>query len=206
MLIFVSWKSLFKKKSFISEAFFTVFLISSLMILKQSPRYYMIPTILAFIWIAENIQNPLLWIMFSLINLTAFHDYYLDGYKNQAPYDYEFRVGPFHDNARDFRAFQRVFVWLTENNCANDLAWVESDRFGKQIDFLKISAPTSNNKKPCPWPKEDLFFSYIPNYDPKFFDVRTENNTNPPWPNVKFLMHKPEWGDLALWIRKKDNQ
>lgn len=199
--------------SLVWGAFTASFLITSVLILKQSPRYYTVPMILAMIWVAQRMARLRsqklqlsLAALFVTWNLALFHYCYLFPYREQGATTIEFKLGPYHDNARDFRPFQKLFSWAQENGCLTENNWVEDDRFKLPFDFLKLTTkmPPAGHPR-CPYEVADLFFSHIPNYDPNLNRERTDENTPPPEaaPNVKYLAHFPEWGDLAVWIRRK---
>jgi hypothetical protein len=171
-------------------AFVVSFLATSILILKQTPRYYTVPTILAMLWAASRLaraRNHALasatLVVFAVWNAWLFKSSYIENFRKYGSTTEEFKLGPFHDNGRDFRPFQRVYAWLAERNCEHELNWWEDDRFGIPFQFLRLSAPPAAGK--CPWSSDNLFFSHIPSPDP----------------NVKLLAHFPEWGDLALWTR-----
>jgi hypothetical protein len=191
------------------HGFLVTFFVSSLLIFKQSPRYYTVPSILAMLWISLRLaraKHQNLVYSFALIfvswNFWAFRANYLTRFNSLGPTTNEFHAAIYHDNSRDFRPFQKVMNWLTANNCQHILEWVEDDRFLFPYRFLQLTAPAAQGT--CPWSKEQLFFSHIENYDEKVLEPRTEFNTAPPSyaPHVKLLAHFPEWGDLAVWIRK----
>lgn len=191
------------------NAFVVTFLFSSVMIFKQSPRYYMATTILAMLWCALRLARLrkrstqiALAVVFIGWNLWAFQSRYIARFEREGSTTKEFRVGIYHDNGRDFRPFQKAFEWAVSQNCQKVLRWVEDDRFLLPVDFLRLAAPQP--KGDCPWSRDDLFFSHIENYNHDFKEPRTEHNTPPPSnaPHVKLLAHFREWGDLAFWIRK----
>ncbi len=189
------------------SCFVTCFLITSIIILKQSPRYYTLPAIFAMIWAAQRLARlPSIKLQLTLafglaaFNLAMFHTAYLWRFDNGGSNTVEFRVSVFHDNGRDFRPFQKMFEWARTTGCLAQVPWVEDDRFKLPFDFLRLtSGPTVGS---CRWNTGDLFFSHIPNYDPGFSSERSDLNTPPPVENVKFLAHFTEWGDLAVWIRR----
>lgn len=191
-------------------AFIATFVASSALIFKQSPRYYMAPTILAMLWISltlARVKKPALQAAlaatFTLWNFWCFERAYIFRFAREGSTTIEFRAGPFHDNGRDFRPFQKAFAWTVEHNCQQELRWVEDDRFLLPIEFLRLTAPQP--KGPCPWGSGDLFFSHINEYDRTIRTPRHETNTPAPTlaPHVKLLAHSPDWGDLAFWIRRK---
>lgn len=194
------------------HSFVAVFLMTSILILKQSPRYYMVPGILAMMWCATVLGDlGLKWIQgllglgFVTWNLWAFQTYYIAQFEREGSTTQEFKFLFFHDNGRDFRPFQKIFQWGIETNCLAPKPWVEDDRFARPFDFMQYTQPKAlQSSQPCPWNTEDLFFSHITNYDPTFAGQRNDANTPPPKgaENVKFLAHFPEWGDLAVWIRR----
>jgi len=190
--------------------FLATFLISSILIFKQSPRYYMIPLILAMMWCSLRLARLkdmkvqcALALLFIAWNLFAFEKKYIQQFQLAGATTLEFKLGPFHDNARDFRPFQKAYRWVIANNCQDTLEWVEDDRFLFPVELLKLTAPKAQGK--CPWKGYNFFFSHIPNYDTSLNGKRNEFNTPPPpeAPNVKFLAHFPEWGDLAFWARRQ---
>lgn len=190
-------------------SFVVVFALTHLIILKQSSRYYTIPLILSLMWLALSLEKyfsqkkqVLIAIALTLNNLWLFQNNYIQPYLTQGATALEFKSFIFHDNAKDFRPFQKAYQWLVSQGCQHTLEWVEDDRFGMQVDFLKISAPYSFI--PCPWTSHQLFFSHIPNYDKNFSGVRTDQNTPPPFANVEILYHQKDWGDLAFFTRRKE--
>lgn len=196
-----------KSRNDLWNAFIAVFAFSSLLIFKQTPRYYMIPTILAMMWISirlSEIQRRQVFISIAMVfvafNFWIFQKAYIQRYETQGSTTLDFRLGIFNDNGRDFRPFQKIFDWAVRNNCQDELRWMEDDRFLLPVDFLRLTAPLPTEK--CVWTRHQVFFSHIPNYDPKLNGHRNEFNTPPPYPNVKFLAHFPEWGDLSLWKRR----
>ena len=193
--------------SLIWGSFVACFLITSIIILKQTPRYYTLPMIFAMMWAAQRmarLQN--LNTQFALAagfvawNLAMFHTAYLWRFEHEGSNTVEFRVAIFHDNGRDFRPFQKMYEWARTSGCLAAVPWVEDDRFKLPFDFLRLTSGPS--VATCRWNTGDLFFSHIPNYDPKFSAERTDLNTPPPVENVKYLAHFTEWGDLAVWIRR----
>ena len=197
--------------SMLWHSFLATFLVSSLLILKQSPRYYYVPTLLAMMWMAlrlARLDRPstqwALGLAFTVWNLWAFQTAYVARFENYGSTTKEFSAGFYHDNGRDFRPFQKAYSWLVSQNCQDDLLWVEDDRFLFPVNFLRLTAPKPTAS--CPWPYDSLFFSHIENYDSQSQEKRTEHNTPPPTnaPHVKLLAHFPEWGDLAFWIRKTE--
>ncbi|MBI3557209.1 MAG: hypothetical protein HY074_13175 [Deltaproteobacteria bacterium] len=188
-------------------SFVACFLITSIIILKQSPRYYMLPAIFAMIWSAQRLARiPSLKLQLALAacfvswNLAVFHTAYLWRFERGGSNTVEFHAAIFHDNGRDFRPFQKMYEWARTNGCLAAVPWVEDDRFKLPFDFLRLtSGPTLGT---CRWKTGDLFFSHIPNYDPNFSAERNEFNTPSPVENVKFLAHFTEWGDLAVWMRR----
>lgn len=189
-------------------AFLATFLITSILILKQSPRYYTVPTILAVIWAAQRLGRVRrAWVHVALAssfvvwNLSMFEIAYVRQYQLHGSNTREFKLWIFHDNGRDFRPFQKLLDWGLKTNCLHPTPWVEDDRFKLPIDFLRLTAPAPADVK-CPYDQGDLFYSHIPNYDPALDGNRNEHNTPPPVENVKFLEHFPDWGDLAVWIRR----
>jgi hypothetical protein len=188
------------------DAFLATFFFSSLIILKQTPHYYIVPVMTAMIWAARRLSalsslKTACAIAFVILgwNLFAFQRLYIAQYEKEGPTSAEFRVGLFHDNGRDFRPFQKVFAWLEERGCQFELKWVEDDRIGHPFHFLQHTAPQP--KTSCPWTSDQLFFSHLENYDPSSSVPRTAENTPPPsWANhVKLLAHFREWGDLAIY-------
>ena len=166
----------------------------------------MVPVILSMMWAAQRLarlhsvkKQYAIAAAFTVWNLWAFHHDYLYQYENEGSNTGEFRAVIFHDNGRDFRPFQKILGWGTvPTGCLAETPWVEDDRFKLPFDFLRLtSGPVTGG---CKWNTADLFFSHIPNYDPAFKGERTDANTSPPEaaPNVKFLAHFPEWGDLLL--------
>ncbi|MEW6055420.1 MAG: hypothetical protein AB1540_02305 [Bdellovibrionota bacterium] len=192
------------------QFFLVNFFISSLLIFKQSPRYYMVSTLIAMAWVSIGLAQikirqaqAAIAVVFVAWNLFAFQKFYITQFEREGSTTLEFKLGPFHDNGRDFRPFQKVFAFMVEKNCQDNMRWVEDDRFLLPIEFLRLTAPPADPKGPqCPWPRENLFFSHIPNYDENFRGIRDDRNTPPPVANVKFLAHFLEWGDLALWMRR----
>lgn len=197
--------------SMLWHGFLVTFLVSSLLILKQSPRYYYVPLVLAMMWMAlklAHLRTPAfqwtLALTFTVWNLWCFQTAYITRFENYGSTTNEFRAALYHDNGRDFRPFQKAFSWLVSQNCQNDLRWFEDDRFLFPVEFLRLTAPKPT--APCAWPYDSIFFSHIENYDPLFQGPRTARNTPPPAnaPHVKLLAHFAEWGDLAFWIRKTE--
>ncbi|MBI3542402.1 MAG: hypothetical protein HY075_03895 [Deltaproteobacteria bacterium] len=199
--------------SLVWGAFVATFLVASILILKQSPRYYTVPTILAMIWASQRLARIhsrkaqlQIAVIFAAWNLWAFEHEYLARFEHSGSTTIEFTAGPYHDNGRDFRPFQKLFAWGLETGCLSRTPWVEDDRFGQPFRFLWLSSPGPKPDARCPWPPGDVFYSHITDYDPRVADAsRNDSNTPPPGdaPNVKFLAHFPEWGDLAVWIRRK---
>lgn len=176
------------------------FLFTSLMIFKQSPRYYMAPAILAMLWCAVRLARVrsqelqvALGIAFVAFNLWAFRAHYIRPFEQNGSNTVEFKVWIYHDNGRDFRPFQKAFDWAVAKNCQRVLRWVEDDRFLLPVQFLQLTAPKPSGS--CAYARDDLFFSHIENLSKP--DTPPANA-----PHVKLLAHFREWGDLAFWIRK----
>ncbi|MBI2607054.1 MAG: hypothetical protein HYW49_13350 [Deltaproteobacteria bacterium] len=173
------------------HGFLLVLLVTFAMILKPSPRFFVIPGILAMIWAAMRLSYlPRGRLGTALVaavlawNVHAFHHHYLLPQLQHGPTDSVFRLWFFKDSGRDFRPFQRAYAWAVEQGCGDTLQWMEDDRFLRPVEFLRLTAPLSN--RACPWKKDELFFSHNP----------------PPDKNLKLLAHFPEWGDLAFYLRK----
>lgn len=161
---------------------------SSFMILKQSARYYMPTTILVMMWLAIVLSNSvsrhfqlLLGAIFVSWNLFAFQNYYIKPYQLHGGTNAEFKIGPFRDSSRDFRPFQKAFLWTQNQGCSHVIRWVQDDRFLRPIQFLQLTAPPDD--KPCPWSRDDLLFSYL-----------SPEITN----SVKVVAHETDWGDLMF--------
>ncbi len=180
------------------KAFLIMLFLMSLLIFKPSPRYYMIPTILAMLWCSQRLarihSKKIIWIVafcFFTWNLFCFEKFYINQFEKAGPVNSEFKLWIFHDSGRDFRPIQKTFNWLIQHNCQHELQWTENDRFLLPLRFLQLRAPTATGV--CPWSKEELFLSTMP--DPT-------NPNLPPYEHVKFLAHEKTWGDLAFWLRK----
>lgn len=188
-------------------AFSVVFFLTTIMILKQSARYYMVPTLLALVWSALRLARlrsgalqGAVALGFIAWNLWAFESSYLRRFERFGATNEEFRLWIFHDTGRDFRPFQKIFAWAEERGCAREVEWVEDDRFLRPIQFLQLTARPP--RKPCPWTRHQLHLSHLPGYRSGAPSPAAGSDPTPPVANVKFLAHDPEWGDLSFWLRR----
>lgn len=186
--------------------FLSLLILVSILILKQSPRFMTLPMIVSLIWISIEISNyrlpafRIIWlILFCSWNMYAFFEVYQKPFLTRGALDSEIKIWLFKDSARDFRPFQKVYSWASSQGCAHQLSWVEDDRFLRPIEFLRLTEGRTTLK--CPFSKDELFFSHIPGYSfNKGFDL---NKASVPTPQVKLFHHQVDWGDLAIFQRKK---
>ena len=142
-------------------------------------------------------------------NIFTFHRSYILQHINYGAHSNEFHAGPYHDNAKDFRPYQRVASWAFKLGCADKLTWIEDDRFSLPLEFAVLSLKYNQavvkpaDKIECPYLGHELFFSHIPNYDLTKAPSYSESNTpSPNWdPSVRLNIHFANWGDLAIWKR-----
>jgi hypothetical protein len=174
--------------------------ISSLMILKQSPRYYTVPATLLLIAVSiglSRLNHTILALVITPIviwNLYLFQENYISRFQQHGAKDAEYRFLIFKDSPRDMRPFQKVFSWLDEQGCLNTLDGVENDRFLFPLKFFKVQKNSHQDitkstapSKVCPWKNSELAFRTIP-------------TTQEGFPaNLRLLAHHPTWGDLAIW-------
>lgn len=189
-----------KKKNSFEEFLFFVFLsayvFGSILAYKQNARYAMVPTIAGMAWLSvalgtylQRWAQVLLLAFFVAWNAYAFQAHYIQPFETRGAADNEFKVLFFHDNARDFRPFQKAYDWAYQQGCGDALTWVEDDRFLLPVNFLKMSQKSRITAK-CPWKKGELFFSHLPQKSTDFELVHTQK----------------EWGDLAFFRRPTVNK
>ncbi len=189
------------------RTFLTILILVSILVLKQSPRFMTIPMIFCFLWLSIEISQyrlktfQLVWmLLFVSWNLYSFFEVYQKPFLTRGTIDREVKIWPFKENARDFRPFQKVYRWMSENGCAFQIEWVEDDRFKRAIEFLRLTDRPKSKK--CEFSsKDEAFFSHIPEYS--FFEKQNLAQLPPPTPQVKLFYHQDDWGDLAIFKRKK---
>lgn len=128
---------------------FLQFLMMTVLIFKQSPRYYMLTTICLMIFVslvAEEILRTkyfksvfAAFAIFSLWNFFAFENFYLQQYHSQPGDDGVVRFLFFKDSGRDFRPFQKVYRWFARSGCLTELDSIEDDRFLRPFEFLNLA-------------------------------------------------------------------
>jgi hypothetical protein len=172
------------------KTFVFTFLISSVLILKQSPRYYTVPMILLMAALSIGLMSlkrpglkAVLALVFIAWNSYAFVARYLVPFQQRGATAAEFQLLIYKDSARDFRPFQRVFAWLEEQGCGRVIRGVEDDRFLAAVEFLRLTSAGGQ----CPWIQDELIFRTIP---PRAEDYQS---------NLDLLASRPEWGDRGLW-------
>ena len=176
------------------KTFVFTFLASSVLILKQSPRYYTVPMILLMAALAIGLMSlkrpglkAALALVFVAWNSYAFVGRYLVPFQQRGATAEEFRLLIYKDSARDFRPYQKVYAWLEEQGCGRVIRGVEDDRFLAAVEFLRLSSVGGQ----CPWIQDELIFRSIP---PRQQDYLS---------NLELLASRPEWGDLGLWRVKR---
>lgn len=170
------------------------FVLCSVMVFKQTPRYYMVPTMALAAWAAVSLSSTrqkaaakALALIFVCWNSYAFVARYLLPFQSRGATGAEFKsLVIFKDTARDFRPFQKVFAWLEEQGCGQVIRAVEDDRFLRPIEFLQLTAKDPAQR--CPWSREQLIFRTVPE-NPKEWDAR-----------LRLLHREASWGDLGLWL------
>ncbi len=168
--------------------------------LKPSPKYYFIPSLVfivlsAMVFSASEFVLPryrmgrrTLGALILAANLSAFYFNYLKPFQLHGATSNEFYFGFLHDNARDFRPFQKVVRHLAESGCLTKFHRSYDDRFNVPIVILKKSYVNYVAPQSCAVDADRLYFSSISNYC-----------VTCPKPNNVYK-HDQSWGDLALFL------
>lgn len=174
--------------------FYCIFLTTSILILNQSPRYYMMATIAALFVMAlrlSTLKRPVIATVLGLFivwNASLFQFHYLVPFFKNGSRVKEFRSWRFHDSARDFRPIQRVNDWLRTNGCRYT-GEIEPSMFQIYLPLAFLSHTEPDDRLTCKLDKKNLMIATLP-----------ENLTSPV-AGYHLLHTERDWGDLAAWTR-----
>lgn len=174
--------------------FYCLFLTTSVLMLNQAPRYYVIALIAAIVVMALRLESlrpkiamPI-FLAFIGWNSFLFVFHYVKPFSENGARITEFRSWRFHDSARDFRPAQRVHEWLKTNGCRYS-SDIEPTTFQIYLPLAFLSLTEPDDTLTCKLDKKNLMIATVP-----------ENLTSPV-KGYRLLHTDRSWGDLAAWSR-----